>query len=67
MTNPKSKKKIIVGYIGSSVGAKDLFKWRSKGEDEYFEGKLLDRKYGISKEKLQEHWLTVKITIEVSD
>ena len=64
-THPNSKSKIIVGYIGASVGATDLFRFRKPGENEYFEGKILDRNYSISKEKACAGWRKVKITIDI--
>ena len=52
-TNPKNTKKIITGYIGVSVGANDLFKFRNAKKGEYFEGEILDKVFSIAKEKIK--------------
>ena len=59
------KVKTIYGYIGTSVKVNEILRWRKAKKHEYFNGYILDRHYGVSKEKFVDDWQKVKITIEM--
>ncbi len=67
--NRNKKKAIIIGYVGSAVGASDLFRF---GKVDRFDGdvcgfKGLKSRMSIMKTRDNPAWRKIQITIDVLD
>jgi hypothetical protein len=67
--HPESKTHVIEGFVGSQVGARDLFYWRGckKEDKQYYYGLELYPNYPIGRNQHCKEHKKVKITIEISD